>query len=955
MDLREFHQHGQSIWLDYLRRELLESGEFERLVHDDDIRGVTTNPSIFEKAIAESTDYDAALRHEVRARDESAGAIYERLVVDDIQRAADVLRATYDATAGRDGFVSMEVSPYLAHDTPGTIAEGRRLWARIGRPNVMIKVPGTSEGVPAIEQLTADGVNVNVTLLFGRDACRRVREAYAAGLEARIAHGQPIDRIASVASIFVSRIDVLVGAMVDKRLATASEADDGELLRGLLGSVGIANAKLAYEDWKHAQHDPRWEALAARGARSQRMLWASTSSKDERLSDVFYVEALLGPDTVDTIPPATLAAMRDHGHAADHLEEGLDEARRVMDALARARISIDDVTRELVEDGVARFSASFDALMASVERKRDRVLRCALDRMSYALPPALQAELDGVLDEWRVAGRVRRLWARDATLWTGRDEARWLDWLELASRQRVDVDALSALACDVPQRGLTHPLVLGKGGSSHCPDVLARTFGALAGHPELLVLDSTDPAQIRALEARVELARTLFFVASKSGTTLEPNLLADYFHGRMREAVGDSAGDSAGAHFVAITDAGSPLQQKAEALGFARVFEGRPGVGGRYSALTHFGMAPGAVAGLDVSAFLDRTETMVRTCGASVPPHENAGVLLGAILGTAAKRGHDKVTLVASPGIAQLGAWLEQLLAESTGKRGTGLVPIDREPLGPPSAYGEDRLFVYLRLDHAYDPMQDAAVAALEKAGQSIVHLAIAEPFDLGQEFFRWEIAVAVAGSILGIDPFDQPDVEASKQAARSVIDQFERTGALAADAPFCREGCLALFAHDRDREALERAAGHDATLHGYVKAHLERAGRGDYVALLAFLARDDAREERLQRIRRAIRDARRVATCIGFGPRFLHSTGQLHKGGPNTGVFLQLTCDDEEELALPGRRFGFGVVKAAQARGDLGVLAERGRRALRVHLGRDVDAGLDALGDAVERALRSP
>lgn len=949
MNLREFHDHGQSIWLDYIRRELLETGELERLVHDDDIRGVTTNPSIFEKAIGESTEYDLALRRDVNARDEPARAIYERLVIEDIQRAADVLRPTFEASHGNDGFVSMEVSPYLAHDTDGTIAEARLLWTRIGRPNLMIKVPGTTEGVPAIEQLTAEGVSVNVTLLFGRDACRRVHESYMAGLETRVARGQAIDRIASVASMFVSRIDVLVGELVEDRLPNAT-GPERALLQSLRGKVGIANAKLAYQDWKQAQHGARWQTLASSGAHPQRMLWASTSTKDERLSDVLYVEALLGPDTIDTIPPATLAAMRDHGHAGERLEGELDDARDVMDRLARAAISIDDVTHQLVEDGVAKFSASFDELMASVERKRDRVLRCAVDRMSYALPAVLQADVETTLEDWRTAGKVRRLWEGDATLWTDRDEGRWVDWLGLAGRERVDTAELETFARDVHELGFTHAVVLGMGGSSLCAEVLARTFGARAGYPELIVLDSTDPVQIAAVEARVALATTLFIVASKSGTTLEPTLLLDYFHARVREEVGEAA---AGGHFVAITDPDTALQKRAESGGFLRVFAGRTGVGGRYSALSSFGMLPAALIGLDVQAFLDRAEIMARSCAAYVPPHQNAGVVLGAILGTAAKAGHDKVTLIASPAIAHLGTWLEQLLAESTGKQGRGLVPVDREPLGPPSVYGDDRLFVYLRLDHGYDPVQDAALAAVEKAGRPIVHVAIAESFDLGQELFRWEIAVAVAGSILGIDPFDQPDVEASKQAARAQLAEFGRTGALVTDAPLCRDGAIELFVPERDREVLERLAGREATLHDYLRAHFDRLAPGDFVALLAFLPHDAASEEPLRDIRSRIRDVRRVATSIGFGPRFLHSTGQLHKGGPNTGVFLQLTCDDVVDVTVPDHGVTFGVVKAAQARGDMHVLAERGRRIVRIHLGRDVAAGLAALAGEVERALR--
>jgi transaldolase/glucose-6-phosphate isomerase len=487
------------------------------------------------------------------------------------------------------------------------------------------------------------------------------------------------------------------------------------------------------------------------------------------------------------------------------------------------------------------------------------------------------------------------------------------------------------------------------GGSSLCPDVLARTFGRIEGWPALHVLDSTDPAQILAMEACLDLSKTLFIVSSKSGATLEPNILGDYFHDRVCRAVGEGI---ASKHFVVVTDPGSALQKLAEARKLAHTFFGVPGIGGRYSALSNFGMVPAAIMGVDVPRFLDRAAIMVHACASCVPPEQNPGVLLGIILGTAARAGRDKLTLVASPGVVQLGAWLEQLLAESTGKQGKGIIPVDREPLGAPDVYGADRLFAYLRLDDAPDAAQDAAILALEKAGHPVVRIALGEPHDLGQEFFRWEVATAVAGAIIGIDPFDQPDVEASKAAARKLTDAYEKSGALPQDRPFYRDGALALFADERNHVALEQAAGSDKTLQGYLRAHLERLGPGDYFALLAYVERNDAHDRQLQAIRSAVRDSRRVATCVGFGPRFLHSTGQAYKGGPNSGVFLQVTCDDRQDLRVPGHRFTFGIVKAAQARGDFRVLAQRDRRALRVHLGPDVPRGLDVLYDAMERVL---
>ena len=546
---------------------------------------------------------------------------------------------------------------------------------------------------------------------------------------------------------------------------------------------------------------------------------------------------------------------------------------------------------------------------------------------SRSLPDELEAAVRAALEDWARAGKAGRLWARDATLWTGRDEASWLGWLVIVEEQLRRVDELRAAAEDVRQAGFTDALLLGMGGSSLCPEVLRATFGRSAGWPELHVLDSTDPAQIRTVEKTLDLPRTLFIVASKSGTTLEPNIFKQYFFERMRETAGAA---EAGRRFVAITDPGSQMQRVAEADGFRRVFFGVPSIGGRYSALSDFGMAPAAIMGLDLARFLGRAAGMTRACAASVPVEENPGAVLGIVLGVLARHGRDKVTLVASPAIDRLGAWIEQLLAESTGKDGTGLIPVDREPLGMPDVYGADRLFVYLRLGQTPDARQDDAVQALEGAGHPVVRIAVDDPYDLGAEFFRWEFATAVAGSVLAVNPFNQPDVEASKLATRRLTEQFEKSGGL-------------------PPAATVRVS--DTNLVAVLRNHLGKVGAGDYVALLAYVEMSDAHERELQAIRRAIRDKHRVATCVGFGPRFLHSTGQAYKGGPNSGVFLQITCDDAADVPVPGQKFTFGVVKAAQAQGDLQVLVERGRRALRVHLGKDVRGGLAALRAAVTQA----
>ena len=568
---------------------------------------------------------------------------------------------------------------------------------------------------------------------------------------------------------------------------------------------------------------------------------------------------------------------------------------------------------------------------------------------TWTLPADLEAAVKGEIQAWQEAGKVRRLWERDASLWTGTDEASWLGWLGLPEEEIAQLDHLKGAQEDARAGSFDHVLLLGMGGSSLCPEVLRMTFGRVAGFPELHVLDSTDPAQIRAVERRLDPAKTLFIVSSKSGTTLEPNIFKDYFFDRVRRAVGE---ESAGSHFIAITDPRSKLQQVAEAAQFRHVYLGVPSVGGRYSALSDFGMVPGAIMGLDVEHFLRRAAEMAVACSAAVPVADNPGATLGIVMGVLARRGRDKVTLIASPGIHDLGAWLEQLLAESTGKEGRGIVPVDREPSGDTAVYGADRLFVYLRLEPSPDLHQDEHVAALERAGHPVVRIRVGHRYDLGQEFFRWEFATAVAGSIIGIDAFNQPDVEASKVATRKLTEQYERAGMLAPEAPILEGDGLRLYADERNASQLMAAPGARSSIVGALRAHFERLRRGDYAAFLAYIEMSEAHEQTLQAMRRMVRDGKHVATCLGFGPRFLHSTGQAYKGGPNSGVFLQITCDDAVDLAVPGQKLTFGVVKAAQARGDFQVLAERQRRALRVHLGKDVAAGLETLRRSVEQAL---
>jgi transaldolase/glucose-6-phosphate isomerase len=946
--LQALQVFGQSVWLDSLRRSLVTSGELRRLIDEDGVRGVTSNPAIFEKAIAGSSDYTQALQASA-ARSVDAQTLYEELAIRDIQDAADALRPLYLDTSTRDGYVSLEVSPLLAYDTPGTLQEARRLWRSVNRDNLMIKIPATPQGIAAIETLIGEGININATLLFTVDVYQQVADAYTAGLETLIARGGDPSRVASVASFFVSRIDSAIEGLIEERLEMASTADVQRRLRAVSGKVAIANARLAYQRYRELCGGRRWQSLADHGAQTQRLLWASTATKNPSQRDVLYLEELIGPETVTTVPESTLDAFRDHGRPRASLTEDLEGACDTMELLAETGISLATVADGLLDDGVRLFRESFEKLLRAVEKQRQPVRGARGQSLTSTLPEPLSVAVAASLAEWRNEAKVRRLWGRDASLWTGTDEGRWLGWLGITNDQLAHIQRLRRIGELARTSGFADALLLGMGGSSLAPEVLRRTFGSSAGYPALHVLDSTDPAQVRAVADRVDLRRTLVIVSSKSGSTLEPNILKEYFFERIVQLVGSR---EAGRRFIAITDPGSKMQEVAERDGFRHVFFGWPTIGGRYSALSDFGLVPAAIMGVDVDRLLDRAEEMVCACMPSVPTGENPGVLLGTVLGVAAGEfGRDKLTLVASPGIAAFGSWLEQLVAESTGKNGTGLIPIDGEPLAAADRYDRDRIVVYLRLLSAPDAEQDRAVDALAQAGHPVLRIALADEYDLGAEFFRWEVATAVACSILGVHPFDQPDVEESKTATRRLTAEFETRGALPADtAIFAAEG-LTLFADEENAAALQ-PANRDATLAGYLAAHLNRLGEGDYFALLAYLEPSEAHQRTLQRIRHGIRDASRAATCLQFGPRFLHSTGQLYKGGPNSGVFLQITCDDAADLPVPGHSYTFGVVKAAQACGDLQVLSARHRRALRVHLGSDVTAGLKVLGAAISTAL---
>jgi len=937
--LRELANAGQSIWLDNIRRSMFASGELQRLI-DLGLRGMTSNPTIFEKATGSGSDYDEQLRTLVDERD--TVKVFEAIAIRDIRSACDLFHPVWEETKGLDGYVSLEVSPTLAHDTQGTIDAAQRLWKSVDRKNLMIKIPGTAEGVPAIKATIAAGINVNVTLLFSVDRYEAAANAYLEGLEARAAEGQPIDRIASVASFFVSRIDTAIDKQLQARI------DKGEHLDGLLGKAAIANTKIAYQRFLKLFGGERFNALEAKGAHVQRQLWASTSTKNPAYADLMYVDSLVGRDTVDTVPPNTLEALLDHGMVRpDTVVADLDGARAVIEALAKAQISLYDVTEELVADGVKSFADSFNAMLHAIETKLEKLRAGAPPPVALALGDAA-GEADAALDKLVQSDFLHKLWTHDPSPWSS-DPAHVeiikhaLGWVEIAQQTHAQSGELRDFAHACAKR-FEHVVVLGMGGSSLAPDILRATFGKTPGYPALHVLDSTDPQQIKALDDSLDIAKSVFVVSSKSGTTTEPDAFFRYFFQRVQQTVGAS---NACDHFIAVTDPGTKLEQEAKDDKFLRVFTNDPNIGGRYSALSYFGMVPAALAGYDVAAILDRAINAMHANAATVASYDAPGVQFGAAIGALAKNGRDKLTIVTHPAIAAFGAWAEQLIAESTGKSGIGIVPVEGEAPGSTTAYGNDRVFVYVGCGlpdapETVDPWLDA----LESAGHPVIRLAMTDTLDIGEQFYLWEIATAAAGAVLGIDAFDQPNVQESKDNTKRLLAEFAAEGKFSEPEPRVRTGDVLVFPLSGSHAA---ALGTD--LQSAVAAIAEQIKPGDYVAFNAYVPMDADDEAALLRIRTTVRDAVHVATTVGFGPRFLHSTGQLHKGGSNEGVFFQVTYDPPFDLQIPGM-VGFRTLQRAQALGDFESLDKRDRRGIRVHFPGDPKAGLVALASALEAAV---
>jgi len=915
---------GQSLWYDNIQRKILENGEFKAMIERGDIRGVTSNPTIFNNAIAKTNDYDSALTPLAWAGWD-AEKIFWQLAIEDIKAACDAFQPLYEESNGGDGFVSLEVSPNIAHDTEATAAQAQQLWARVKRANLMVKIPATKAGIPAIRKAIAAGVNINVTLIFSLTRYAEVMDAYLSGLEDRAAAGHSIDHIASVASFFVSRVD----SKIDPRLPEGSD---------LKGKAAIANAKLAYDQYHQTFAGRRWEKLKYKGARVQRPLWASTGTKNPAYSDTVYVDNLIGPETVNTVPPATLDAFRDHGVAAMTLVRGLDESQDAINQLETAGISMDVVTQELEDEGVKAFADAFTQLLATIEERRKNA--------ASSLGP-LADSVSKRLSQLEADSLPARLWKHDPTLWAadkdpvGQHEVTIrMGWLDSTDKARKKLKEYQSFAKEIQKAKIDRVLVLGMGGSSLPAEVFSSLLSAatplrlppfspkMGGEKEggmsLAILDSTDPAQVALAAEQYPPDKSLYIVASKSGGTAEVMATFDYFWKLSKKD---------GSRFIAITDPGTSLEALARKRDFRKIFSADELVGGRYSALTDFGLVPATLLGMDLNLLLDKADWMRHQCGEHIPAARNPGLALGAVIGESALKGRDKLTVLSDAPLSAFAGWIEQIIAESSGKDGKGILPVPLEPIGSPEVYGDDRVFVYLRQTGEFDN----EVAALKRAGHPIIELPITNYYDVGAEMFRWEIATVVACSILGVNAFDQPNVESSKKITKAKIAEYQKKGKLKEGKPAWKKDSVTVFSP---------TSVTGASLKSVLSRFLKKAKAGGYVAINAYLPRNAEMIDALQTMRVAVRANTGNAVTAGFGPRFQHSTGQFHKGGIKDVLFLVITAEPEKDMDIPTEGLTFGTLICAQALGDYEALIEAKRKVLRVHLPRpsSIQNILDAL-----------
>ena len=943
--LIELLKCGQSYWLDNLTRGKITTGELKKRVDEQGLRGITSNPSIFNKAISSGQDYDGHITGLVK-EGKNPLQIYDALTIKDVQDACDILNTVYDQSDGTDGFVSLEVPPYLARDTEGTMKIARRLFSAVGKQNCLIKIPGTKEGIPAIEQMLYEGININITLLFSVDRYVEVAQAYIRAIARRVAEGKPVNQVISVASVFISRIDVLTDQLIDQYIIPSRESKNASQTCLLSGRAGIATARLCYQRFKEIFNGESWKKLAEKGAHVQRPLWASTSNKDPLYNDLRYVVSLIGKETVNTLPDETIAAFANHGCIKkDSIEQEQDQANELFGELKKMDIDISFITQQLENEGIQKFTESYNKLIGNLADKRMKMLgdEASPQKISCGKLDTEVKQACASMDEKQTA---RLLFAQDPHLWKKEPEqiksiSKRMEWLTLPDNFTKNTDTIIAFAQMIKAEGFTHAVVLGMGGSSLCSEVTRQTYALTNGYLQLWVLDNTDPAAILHIQSKIDLEKTLFIVASKSGNTEETLSFFHYFYQQLNNKNPVKPGNN----FVAITDHDSPFVKVAEEFKFRKVFINPPDLGGRYSVLSDFGLVPMALIGIDINAILSSAKQMQSSCN-GVPAASNPGISLGVVLGICQKNRRDKVTFILSHSITSFGYWVEQLLAESTGKEGKGLIPIHGETLADPKFYGNDRIFIHLYLKDDNNDSDEKKIKAVEDAGHPVVRIKLANKIALGAEYYRWEIAVAIAGMVMGINPFNQPNVEESKKNTSQLLEGWSKEGNFKIPEPLLKIETISVYG---GKETKQLATNHYKSAADLLNGFTEMAKPNDYIALLPYFMKTEPRTKVLQAWRHWMRDNLKIATTLLTGPRYLHSTGQLHKGGPDTGLYIILISEEEKELAIPEEKFGFATLHEAQSLGDFRSLDDKGRRVIRINLGKNIDEGLSKLFQAVK------
>ena len=912
---QKIYQNGQSLWFDNIDRTLIKNGWFAEKIDDQIIFGVTSNPSIFQKAITSGNAYSQDIQTMAWSGLDHP-KILERLVIKDIQAVSDLLMPVYEETEKRDGYVNLEVDPFLASDIQKTIDDAKRLWKLVGRKNLMIKIPGTIEGISATKALIAAGININVTLLFSTARYSDVIDAYFSGLEERIEKGLPIDQVFSFASFFISRMDVMVEDFA------ADKRDEGQDMSAydayVYGNLGVQNALDAYAAFENAIISNRFKKILDAGGNIQRPLWASTGTKNSAFSDVLYVDELILPDTVNTVPPSTLNAWLDHG-ITEVVGKGDFEGnlKKSVEILADIGIDIDTVFAALEEEGVEKFKSAQASLNKTIEQERER----------YAAQISLQP--DRIAEQLRNLNRdgfITRFYQPDLSLFTNEpgeenEVLQRMGWIDAPITSRALIDDAEQLLRELRNEGFTHAVVLGMGGSSLAPEVFSEVFKATQGEEvrglHVSILDATDPDQIKEKSESIPLGKTLFIASSKSGTTVEMKSMVAFF----MDLISKTGEGLPGKHFICITDPGTALEKYGTDNHFRRVINADPNVGGRYSALIAFGLVPAILAGIDGNRLLNNAQAMMNICGDETVIAENPAIVLATLLSGAYSKGIDKLTILADESVRTFGSWLEQLVAESSGKNGKGLIPVDQEPIPDSADYSNDRFFYYLR----HDGQHDALASVLQEKGYSVAVSTVKDVYDIAGEMYKWEVAVAAFCCLIGVNPFNQPNVQDSKALAIKSLETY-RSGAV-------KERSDAIL-ETKDFAAYS-PAGHTGELSAdrSIIQTLFEVQSGDFIAVNAFLPRSAEVEEMFAAFRAKLLEKYKVPVTLGYGPRFLHSTGQLHKGGKNNGIFLMLTQEPKSDIAIPGEGIAFSTLKRAQATGDMQALLEHGRRVVHVHI----------------------